>query len=72
MWVVEDPDLYRRLLAAVKFEEKLTLGSGQSEDGQGRFRDGHEEPSVDSSSPSAEGAEEDREEKQERKGGIRM
>ena len=72
MWVVEDPDLYRRLLAAVKFEEKLTLGSGQSEDGQGRFRDGHEEPSVDSSSPSAEGTEEDREEKQERKGGIRM
>ena len=69
-WLVDDKNLYKLLVAAQKFEEQLHVDNGQSEGGQGQFHDSHEGSGVDSSSPSAEvSAEED---KQERKGGIRM
>lgn len=69
-WLVDDKNLYKLLVAAQKFEEQLHVNNGQSEGDQGQFRDSHEGSGVDSSSPSAEvSAEED---KQERKGGIRM
>ena len=69
-WLFDDKNLHKLLLAALHFEEKLNVDKGQSEGGQGQFHDSHEGSGVDSSSPSAEtSAEED---KQERKGGIRM
>ena len=71
-WLVDDKNLYKMLVAAQKFEEKLSLDNGQSEDGQGQFLDGHEGSGVGGSSSSAEASAEEQEEKQERKGGYHM
>ena len=71
-WLVDDKNLYKMLVAAQKFEEKLSLDNGQSEDGQGQFLDGHEGSGVGGSSSSAEASAEEQEEKQERKGGYHL
>lgn len=71
-WLVDDKNLYKLLLAAQHFEEQLNNTNGQSEDGQNQFHDCHEGSGVGSSSSSAEVSTDGQEDKQERKGGIRM
>ena len=49
-WLVPDQDMYKLSVAAQIWQEKLSVGQGQSEDGQAQFRDHHEGSGVDSGS----------------------
>ena len=53
-WLVDDQDMYKLAVAAQMWQEKLSIGNGQSEDGQAQFRDHHEGSGVDSSASAAE------------------
>ncbi len=74
VWLVNDQDMYKLAVAAQMWQEKLSVGNGQSEDGQVQFRDHHEGSGVDSGTSAAETPSEGEQEAPEEKrgGGIRL
>ena len=71
-WLVDDKDMYKIALAAQIWQEKVSNGQGQSEDGQVQFRDHHEEPGRDCVEEGAGQKADPSKEVEEKRGGIRM
>ena len=72
-WLVNDQDMYKLAVAAQIWQEKLSVGQGQSEDGQSQFRDNREGQGIDSGSPTSEEVKgEDKAQDNKRGGGMHL
>lgn len=72
-WLVNDQDMYKLAVAAQIWQEKLSVGQGQSEDGQSQFRDNREGQGIDSGSPTSEEVKgEDKAQDNKRGGGLHL